>query len=167
MPEEITSEMMGSVRCLWDIFGGTLTSKGYRTLNQRVGLIYGDSITLKRANQILDRLEKLGFSSDNIVFGVGSYSYQFLTRDTFGFAMKATWGQVNGMGRELFKDPKTDDGTKKSAKGLMRVEFEDGEYVHYDQQTPEMEELGELKVIFKDGEFFNLTSIKEIREKLM
>lgn len=167
MPEEITSEMMGSVRCLWDIFGGTLTSKGYRTLNQRVGLIYGDSITLKRANQILDRLEKLGFSSDNIVFGVGSYSYQFLTRDTFGFAMKATWGQVNGMGRELFKDPKTDDGTKKSAKGLMRVEFEDGEYVLYDQQTPEMEELGELKVIFKDGEFFNLTSIKEIREKLM
>ncbi|WP_223237512.1 hypothetical protein, partial [Acinetobacter baumannii] len=33
-----------------------------------------------------------------------------------------TWGQVNGVGRELFKDPITDSGVKKSAKGLLRIE---------------------------------------------
>jgi nicotinamide phosphoribosyltransferase len=168
IPEIVVSpEMKGSVRCLWDVFGGTVNDKGYRTLNPRVGLIYGDSITMKRANTILDRLEKLGFASDNIVFGVGSYSYQFLTRDTFGFAMKATWGQVDGVGRDLFKDPKTDDGTKKSARGLLRVELVDGEYVLFDQQDPSQEEGGELKTIYQNGNLMNLTTIAEIRSKLM
>jgi nicotinamide phosphoribosyltransferase len=122
---------------------------------------------MKRANMILDRLEKMGFASDNIVFGVGSYSYQFLTRDTFGFAMKATWGRVDGVGRELFKDPKTDDGTKKSARGLLRVELVDGEYVLFDQQDPWQEEGGELKTIYQNGNLMNLTTIAEIRSKLM
>jgi nicotinamide phosphoribosyltransferase len=64
----------------------------------------------------LEGLEAKGFASNNLVFGIGSFTYNYLTRDTFGFAVKATWGQVNGVGRELFKDPITDSGVKKSAK---------------------------------------------------
>ena len=81
----------GAVECLWDIFGGTLSEQGYKMLNPKVSLIYGDSITLKRAEAILIGLEAKGFASSNLVFGVGSYTYQYLTRDNFGFAMKATW----------------------------------------------------------------------------
>jgi len=98
-------EYKGAVECLWKTFGGTETDKGYKLLNERVGLIYGDSITLERAKAILEQLEAKGFASTNIVFGIGSYTYQYLTRDNFGFAMKATWGQVDGEGREIFKDP--------------------------------------------------------------
>lgn len=43
----------GAVQCLWEIFGGTETAQGYKVLNERVGLIYGDSITLERAQNIL------------------------------------------------------------------------------------------------------------------
>jgi nicotinamide phosphoribosyltransferase len=78
-----------------------------------------------------------GFSAGNIVFGVGSYTYQYITRDTFGMAVKATWGVVNGEARNIQKDPKTGDGMKKSATGLLRVEKEGDKFVLYDKQTEE------------------------------
>lgn len=113
---------MGAVEVLDMIFGSTVNEAGYKVLNQRVGLIYGDSITLDRAQQIMIRLAKKGYASSNVVFGIGSYTYQYLTRDSFGFAIKATAGTVNGEFREIQKDPVTDSGTKKSACGYIRVE---------------------------------------------
>lgn len=156
----------GAVQCLYEIFGGDKTSKGYITLNQRVGLIYGDSITLERAQAIFQRLAAKGFSSGNIVFGIGSYTYQYVTRDTFGQAIKATYGIVDGEERELFKDPITDNGTKKSAKGLLRVVKEGNDYVLYDQQTADQEAGGELEVIFRDGKMIRETTLAEIRQRL-
>ena len=80
--------------------------------------------------------------------------------------MKATWAQVNGVGRELFKNPKTDNGTKKSAKGLLRVDKVGADFVLTDQVTTEEESFGELKPVFRDGIATNLQSLKEIRERL-
>jgi nicotinamide phosphoribosyltransferase len=157
-------EVKGAVEVLWDEFGGSTTPKGFKQLEE-VGLIYGDSITLERAQQIVDRLADKGFASGNVVLGIGSFTYQYNTRDTYGYAMKATWGQVDGEGREIFKDPKTDDGLKKSAKGLMRVELEDGEYVLYDQQTKEQEAGGELQTIFLDGVAHNFQTLADIRAR--
>ncbi len=156
----------GAVECLWDIFGGTMTDKGYKLLDEHVGLIYGDSITLKRAQEIMKQLEQKGFASTNVVFGIGSYTYQFLTRDTFGFAMKATWGQVDGQTREIFKDPKTDKGDKKSAKGLLRVEKSASGFKLFDQQTKAQENQGELKTVFENGRMHNKTNFDEIRARL-
>jgi len=159
-------ENKGAVQCLWETFGGTETEQGYKLLNERVGLIYGDSITLERAKAILEGLERKGFASTNIVFGVGSYTYQFMTRDTFGFAIKATWGQVNGEGRDIFKDPKTDDGQKRSAAGLLRIEETENGYELFDRQTAESELGGELKTVFEDGKLVLATTFDEIRERL-
>lgn len=159
----LTPEQKGAVQCLWETFGGTINTEGFKMLDEHVGLIYGDSITLERADQILKRLKAKGFASSNVVFGIGSYTYQYVTRDSFGFAMKATYAEVNGEGSELFKDPITDNGTKKSAKGLLRVEFEDGKFVLYDQQTKEQEAQGCLQTVFKDGKLVKETSIEEIR----
>ncbi len=85
------NSVKGAVQLLWEEFGGTVNDQGYKTLNPRVGLIYGDSITLTRCNQILKELMEKGFASDNVVFGIGSYTFQYQTRDTLGFAMKATY----------------------------------------------------------------------------
>lgn len=118
---EGSNERKGSLQCLWEVFGGTETATGHKLLNQRVGLIYGDSITPQRMLDILARMEAEGWASANIVFGVGSYTYQYITRDSLGFAMKATWGRRAGHEVFLFKDPKTDSGTKKSARGRVAV----------------------------------------------
>jgi len=160
----------GAVEILWDIFGGTINDKGFKTLNQRVGLIYGDGITLERQREILTRLEAKGFASDNIVFGIGSYTYQYSTRDTFGFAMKATYCEVDGKGREIFKDPITDSGTKKSAKGLLFVKRDepDGDFYLIDQVSADREqsENNNLKLVFKDGKLLRETTLSEIRQRL-
>jgi nicotinamide phosphoribosyltransferase len=151
---------------LWDVFGGTLTAQGFKQLDPHIGLIYGDSITLERAQNILKGLTQKGFSSGNIVFGIGSFTYQFVTRDNFGFAMKATSGVVNGERREIFKAPKTDSGTKKSARGLLRVERQGDSYVLFDRQTEEQEGRGELKVVFENGHLCIEHTLSEVRERV-
>ena len=156
----------GAVECLWEVFGGTTTDQGYKVLNERVGLIYGDSITLDRAQRILEGLEAKGFASNNLVFGIGSFTYNYLTRDTFGFAVKATWGQVNGIGRELFKDPITDSGIKKSAKGLLRIEERENGFILFDEQTAEQEQGGALKTVFENGKLQYECTLDQIRERL-
>jgi nicotinamide phosphoribosyltransferase len=159
-------EYKGAVECLWDIFGGTKTSTGHKMLDSHIGLIYGDSISLERANNIVQQLDAKGFASGNVVFGVGSYTYQYVTRDSFGFAVKATSGIVNGERRDIFKEPKTDSGTKKSSKGLLRVEKEGDTFVLYSQQTPEQEAKGALEVVFQDGTLVKEKTLAEIRNRI-
>ncbi len=161
-----TPERKGAIQCLWDVFDGTITDTGYKMLDSHVGLIYGDAITLARADEIMGRLQAMGFASGNVVLGVGSYTYQHVTRDNHGSAVKATSGVVNGERREIFKDPKTDDGTKKSAKGLLRVEKENGTYVLYDQQTEAQEKQGELKEVFRNSKLLIEHTLAEIRARL-
>lgn len=156
----------GVVELLWDVFGGSVNQQGFRLLDTHIGAIYGDSITTERAEEICERLAKKGFASTNVVLGIGSYTYQYNTRDGFGFAMKATSVVVNGQRREIFKDPITDDGVKKSAKGLIRVDKVHGDYVLADQVSEAEESKGELKVIYEDGEFKSRVTLDEIRKKI-
>lgn len=189
-------ETKGVIELLWEVFGGTINEQGYKVLDPHIGAIYGDSITIDRAEDICKRLEAKGFASTNVVMGIGSFSYQFNTRDSFGFAMKATYCEVKEftgnmlssnppkkeyktVGREIFKDPITDDGTKKSAKGLLQV-FNNNPYCNggewlgtpedvyalNDQVSWERENSGLLTTIFEDGELMNQTTLTEIRKTL-
>lgn len=162
---ELTSEQKGAVQCLWEVFGGTTNELGYRTLDSHVGLIYGDSINADIMNQILERLERNGFAANNVVFGIGSYSYNMSSRDTWGMAMKATHAEVDGIGRNLQKDPKTGDGMKKSATGLINVYEEDGKFVAYDNQT-DLDISSMLKPVFENGNILCNYTFSYIRSKL-
>jgi nicotinamide phosphoribosyltransferase len=159
-------KVKGVIELLWDVFGGTVNEQGYKVLDPHIGAIYGDSITIERADEICRRLEAKGFASTNVVLGIGSFTYQYNTRDTFGFAMKATYVDVNGEGREIFKDPITDDGTKKSATGLLCVEEINGKILLYDKVNWATEDTGLLQTIYIDGKFFNQTTLTEIRARL-
>jgi len=162
-----TAEFKGSVECLWETFGGTKTVTGYNLLDGHIGLIYGDSITLERCEAICSQLQAKGFASTNVVFGIGSYTYQYVTRDTFGFAMKATYGAVNGKGRPIFKDPKTDDGTKKSAKGMIKLSGTATEVqLMKDMVSAEEEKEGLLETVYLNGKITKETSLAEIRSLL-
>jgi nicotinamide phosphoribosyltransferase len=172
--EKVDPAFKGVIELLWDVFGGTINEQGYKVLDPHIGAIYGDSITIDRADEICARLEAKGFASTNVVLGIGSFTYQYNTRDTFGFAMKATYvevnkpkfdGDFNPEGREIFKDPITDDGTKKSATGLLHVTKILNEYFLIDRVTWGEEEGGELQTIYKDGEFLNQTTLTEIRNR--
>lgn len=174
----------GVIELLWDIFGGTINEQGYKVLDPHIGAIYGDSITLERAEQICERLKAKGFASTNIVFGVGSYTYQYNTRDTFGFAMKATYGEViesfqkgttpenlrwveEPVGREIYKDPITDDGTKKSLKGLIHLWSDSEGVIHVkDQCSKKEEEFSLLETVFENGKLVKTQTLEEIRKRI-
>jgi len=169
----------GVIELLWDIFGGTVNEQGYKVLDSHIGAIYGDSISLERAQQICERLKAKGFASTTVVLGIGSYSMGYATRDNQGGAVKSTAVVVDGELREIFKDPITDDGTKKSKKGLLQV-FNNrpdaqGDVLLFDgkdeikvadQCTWEQEQGGLLQTVFKDGKLVKTTTLEEIRNKL-
>lgn len=142
-----TPEEKGLIELLWDEFGGTVNSKGYKILDPHIGAIYGDSITLERAELIFAGLEEKGFASSNIVLGIGSYTYQYHTRDSLGFAVKATSVTQNGVEYPIQKDPITDPG-KKSFCGRVKVVN--------DKCIDNMSSKGdysddELEVVFENG----------------
>lgn len=164
-PKELAVQK-GVVECLWDIFGGTVNDKGYKVLHPAIGYIYGDSITPDRAEEICKRLEAKGFAFTG-VFGVGSYTFTYVTRDTFGFAVKATYGEINGKPVEIFKDPITDNGLKKSAKGLLCVSYDDNmKIILLDECTKEQEQSGLLIPVFRDGKLLKEYTLAEIRERV-
>jgi len=173
-PIEVEPKHKGVIELLWDVFGGTINEQGYKVLDTHIGSIYGDSITIDRADEICNRLEAKGFASTNVVLGIGSFTYQYNTRDTFGFAMKATYVELSDqnlntkkIGREIFKNPVTDDGTKKSATGLLCVTYDnENGYMLSDKVTWDGEANGVLKTIYKEGSMFNQTTLTEIRNKL-
>lgn len=169
---ETVHERKGLIECLWDTFGGTVNSKGYKVLDPHIGAIYGDSITLDRAAQILFLLEKKGFAASNIVFGVGSFTYQYNTRDTFGFAVKSTDVIINGVEKAIQKDPKTDNGTKKSAKGRVIVWNDNGTLRLIDgmneEQYKNMQGMykDELQPVMVDGKLVRQETLSEIRSRI-
>lgn len=157
----------GAIECLWDTFGGTINSKGYKELDPHIGLIYGDSITIERATEICERLKAKGFASTNCVFGIGSFTYQYNTRDTFGFALKSTLIIKDGVEIPIFKDPKTDDGVKKSQRGRVGVIYKNNEYQLVENLGFTEHLIGDqLKPVFKDGKLINETNFSAIRARL-
>ena len=140
-------------------------------LDSHIGCIYGDSITLERADAICRRLELKGFASSNIVLGVGSYTYNMNSRDTFGFALKTTYSVVDGKEYMLYKDPITDDGEKKSNKGMVAV-IQNGNTLecidNLDKDSKyKLASKDLLKTVFLNGIQFRRHTLTEIRERLV
>lgn len=160
-------EYKGAVQCLWEIFGGTRTDKGYKLLDPCVGLIYGDAITLGRAEEIMRQLSLKGFASINCVFGIGSYTYQYNTRDTFGFALKTTAAVIDGKEMQVFKDPVTDSGIKKSQKGRVAV-LKDGDSFKFIDglSLDDVIEGDQLVEIYRDGKMLIDESWSTIKKRL-
>lgn len=140
----------GCIRLLDEAFGHTVNSKGYKVLDESVGLIYGDGMYLERYETALVRLAEMGYAASNLVIGVGGILRNH-TRDTLGFAIKATYVEVNGEPREIEKDPVTDSG-KRSHKGLMRLGYSESLGIYTQDRCSEHEETtGLLWDVFVDG----------------
>ena len=171
---------------LWDLFGGTVNSKGYKVLNHHVKALYGDSITVERAEKIFNILADNGFAANNVSLGVGSFSMHCIeengtlkpfTRDTFSSAIKAVYAEFDDpegtIKLPIYKDPKTDrdtgDGFKKSQRGCCIVRFDGNEYMYNDGFNWDdacSNPLNQLRCIFRDGNLLVDESLNTIRQRL-
>ncbi|WP_297925923.1 nicotinate phosphoribosyltransferase [uncultured Agitococcus sp.] len=146
-------------------FGFRTNSKGFKVLPDCVRVIQGDGICLSSIEAILVEMTKRGLSADNIAFGMGGELLQKVNRDTQKFAMKASAVCVNGVWRDVFKDPITDSG-KRSKKGrLALVKNSEGQY-----QTIREQDLGQqqnqLRVVYRNGVLLVDESLAKIRARV-
>lgn len=159
-----TPENKGVIRILAEKFGTTTNSKGYKLLNPKVGVIYGDGMYYERFERILTNLREMGFASTNLVVGVGGLLLQQHSRDEQGYAIKATYAEINGQSYDLMKDPVTDSG-KRSHKGLLQLTKDNnGNFVTKDECTWDEEKQGLLQTVFLDGCITKEFTFDEVRE---
>lgn len=157
----------GTYESLWDTFGGTINERGFKVLDPHVGIIYGDAITIARQKEIYRRLEEKGFAATNLVLGIGSFTYQYISRDTLGYALKTSAVMINDQWKVVYKEPITAGQTvnKKSYKGFVKVFYDKGEMVAVDG-VPFEEEGGLMTTVFKDGKLIKETTLAEIRNRI-
>lgn len=175
--------VLKTVPKLWDMFGGTKNSKGYKVLDPHIGMVYGDSITLERCKNIYEGLKEMGFAANNVSLGVGSFSFQCVeeiendvpvlkpfTRDTYCSAVKATYCEVNGEPIPIFKNPKTDDDHfKKSHKGCCVVTESNGKLMcidGLDYQSANSWKDNMLEPVFCNSGMIKEESLSNIRKRL-
>ena len=162
-PESVCVKL---VQILDQKFGHTVNDKGYKVLNN-VRIIQGDGVNERTIRMILGHFNVLGYSADNIAFGMGGALLQIVDRDTQKFAMKCSSAQVNGEWIDVQKDPITDAG-KKSKAGRVTLWESGGEFVssvtrptHWtDRGTTWAEALVE---VYRDGELTREISFEEVR----
>jgi nicotinamide phosphoribosyltransferase len=156
-PVEVNKKL---IVILAEKFGYTVNDKGYKVLNN-VRLIQGDGVNYDSINEILTAITELGFSADNIAFGMGGALLQQVNRDTQKFAMKASAVCINGEWVSIAKDPVTDQGKKSKAGRVTLYRNHDGSYHSGVEDWPE----SYLQIVFKDGELVTDTKFDEIRNR--
>jgi nicotinamide phosphoribosyltransferase len=145
-----SKEWKGVLQLLDEGFGHTVNKKGYKVLNEKIGLIYGDGMFLQRYVRTVLRMLFMGYSAENLIIGVGGI-LRMHTRDTLGVALKDLWMVIDGVPTDIQKDPITDPG-KKSHKGLPALILnKDGDHETVDGCTMEQFEASLLVPAFRDG----------------
>jgi nicotinamide phosphoribosyltransferase len=143
-PEE---EMVWIMENLWANIGGTINSKGYKVINPKIRVLWGDGIDIEGIKKILYSITKAGFATENMAcFGMGGGLLQKVNRDTQRCAFKCSAQYRDGQWYDIQKNPK--DVSKASKKGKLKLIKVDGEFETVGENDP-----GEdyLKVVFTNG----------------
>lgn len=159
-PVETVMTVLG---ILGDKFGYSLNEKGYRVLDPHVRVIQGDGVDINEVDKILRIMQVCGWSADNIAFGCGGALLQKLNRDTQKFAFKCSSVIVDGVVRDVYKDPITDIG-KISKRGRFALEKIDSEFI---TTNNEHSADNRLTTVFENGVVYNEQSLDEIRKRTL
>lgn len=151
-----------TIQWLWEDFGGEVNVRGFKVLNPKVRVLYSDGLTLSSIETMLHNITSNGFSSENIIFGMGGKLLQGVDRDTFKFACKLSHAIVDGVPTDIFKDPEGDH-SKRSKAGILKLIFENGQYqTVQSHERPDLKD--ELEVVFKDGYLMKELTFEQIRQ---
>lgn len=160
-PESLVNALMN---LLWDTFGGEKNSKGYRVLDPHIRLLWGDGIDQDGIGRILDRLTDIGFSAENMVFGMGGGLLQKVNRDTQRFAFKASAQYRKGVWHNVWKQPL--DPSKTSKKGRFKL-IDIGENGESKIRTTAHDAGGTniLRTVFQNGDIVVSDNFQTIRDR--
>jgi len=160
-PADVVSRVLER---MGELFGYSTNDKGYKVLPDYVRVIQGDGINHLSIGQIVDAITTLGWSIDNLAFGMGGAMLQGVNRDTLKFAMKASEARVENEWRDVYKDPVTQT-MKKSKRGRLALVKRDGEFVTIRKTELKDGEENYLKPVFENGKVLVSPTFEEIRER--
>lgn len=148
------------VTMLSEYFGYSVNQKGYKVLNPKIGMLWGDGIDFEGIKNILEEFKNSGFSASNIVFGMGGGLLQKINRDTQMNSFKCSYIERDGKGYDVSKSP-IGSSFKQSKKGKLKlVNGECG------LKTVDEKESGEdlLEDVFVNGKLVRNHLFSDIRE---
>ncbi|WP_444940600.1 nicotinate phosphoribosyltransferase [Microbulbifer sp. ZKSA004] len=153
-----------TIERLMRIFGATINSKGFRVLPDFIRVIQGDGISLHTIEGILSAMKARKQSAENISFGMGGELLQKVNRDTMRFAMKASAVRVDGLWRDVYKDPATDSGKRSKRGRLALINRTDGTpYTIREQDIGGRNNL--LETVYRNGKLLIEQDLETIRER--
>ena len=170
-----TIEERGILDVLWEYFGGTVNSKGYKVLNPHIGLVYGNVMRIQDVEKTCEHMMNLGFAVENVVFEVNSYPFQYNTRDTQGWSFKTTYGEIYGSPILICDSSKSNDDLNMSQRGMVSVyrdtdntiKFVDGIYPGMiTTDDLKMSDVDLMETVFIDGSLIKDISLSEIRLRI-
>lgn len=150
---------------LWEEFGGTVNPGGFKVLNNKIGVIYGDGVDITKIDEILHTaVREERFAPSNLIFGMGGALLQAPNRDDYGFSYKtsAIMNENSNEWRDVFKRPLTDE-RKASKKGRLKLKRYGQTFVTERSDNPE--DTGILKRVFHNGTLYNVQNLDEIRKR--
>lgn len=152
----------------WECFGGTINSKGMRVLHPCIKVLQGDGITLKSRREIHEAVMTAGFAAQNILFGSGGDRLNGWSRDSFKFASKVCSTTINGVERDVYKDPITDSGKRSKRGRLMLVRDEADNFrtvteAEYAQHASTWED--QMVTYYRNGQILHEETFDQIRER--
>lgn len=158
---EIVPMVLNVLHRLGDAFGTYENDKGFKVLNDKVRVIQGDGCTPETINSVVQAMIGLGWSIDNIAFGMGGGLLQKVDRDTLRFAFKCSSVTVNGEERDVFKKPASDPSKNSKAGRLALVLGNNG----YETVAEESANGNLLRTVFERGEVTKLDTLDDIRKR--
>lgn len=161
-PVDISSKVVNSI---YDKFGGSINEYGYKVLNPKIGVIYGDGINYSSIREILERLvvsEK--FAPSNIIFGMGGGLLQQVNRDTQMMAFKCSAIKIGDVWTDVYKDPKTDNN-KRSKRGRLKVILDDDGAYKTVPIINDNDDDDKLVTVFLNGEVRREYGFQNVRSR--
>ena len=153
-----------TAQMLWDKFGGSVNSKGYKVLDPHVRVIQGDGMNIDSISVLVDAMLAAGFAIDNIAFGMGGGLLQLVNRDTLRFAMKANaMRDAKGVWHDVSKKPATDP-TKGSKAGRQAAVWDGNKLVARRADDLDGAE-DQLKPVWRNGEMLVRHSFDDLRAR--
>lgn len=165
-PEEVCVRI---IQILDKKFGSEINAKGFKVLNN-VRMIQGDGVCERTIRNILGHFAVLGYSADNIAFGIGGALLQKVDRDTQQWAMKCSSMQKDGQWFDVQKDPITSSAKKSKAGRVTLYTNDAGEFVsgiegEQPKQWSDKPWVVALRDVFRDGKLLIDDNFAQLRER--
>jgi nicotinamide phosphoribosyltransferase len=157
---------------LFNKFGYTVNSKGYKVLPPQLRVIQGDGVNYESIKTIYAALKQAGISAENLVLGMGGALLQKVDRDTQRFALKCSSAVINGIEIDVAKSPtemnENGDITasfKKSKSGRLKLVKINGDFTTVTEAGNESF-ADELQTVFENGEIVKQLTFEAVKANL-